>query len=119
VETVGLRPLSLGELLDRTFQTYRHNFWMFVGDSLVVPNSKAPFWLLAALVAPHGDSPIWLNMAASLSIALGRSLTSPLLMTVRVLFYYDLRIPKEGFDLQFIMASPDSTPPVTSTVSSA
>ncbi|HEV2350884.1 MAG TPA: hypothetical protein VG028_13675 [Terriglobia bacterium] len=26
-----LRPLSIGELLDRTFSYYRRNFWLFVG----------------------------------------------------------------------------------------
>src|SRR5580658_4326837 len=31
METVELRPLSLGELLDRTFSLYRRHFWLFVG----------------------------------------------------------------------------------------
>jgi len=31
METVELRPLSLGELLDRTFSLYRRNFWVFAG----------------------------------------------------------------------------------------
>ena len=30
-----LRPLSLGEILDRTFQLYRSHFLMFVGISMV------------------------------------------------------------------------------------
>lgn len=29
--TVALRPMSLGEILDRTFQIYRSSFWVFVG----------------------------------------------------------------------------------------
>lgn len=28
---MDLRPLSIGELLDRTFSYYRNNFWLFVG----------------------------------------------------------------------------------------
>jgi hypothetical protein len=28
---LDLRPLSLGELLDRTFSLYRRNFWLFLG----------------------------------------------------------------------------------------
>jgi hypothetical protein len=32
--TLDLRPLSLGELLDRTFFLYRRHFLLFVGDSL-------------------------------------------------------------------------------------
>ena len=28
---LDLRPLSLGEILDRSFSLYRENFWLFVG----------------------------------------------------------------------------------------
>ncbi len=40
METVELRPLSLGELLDRTFTLYRRHFWLFVGI-MAVPSSFA------------------------------------------------------------------------------
>jgi hypothetical protein len=33
--TIALRPLSLGELLDRTFHLYRNNFGLFVGIAAV------------------------------------------------------------------------------------
>jgi len=32
---VELRPLSLGELLDRTFSLYRNHFWLFVGITAI------------------------------------------------------------------------------------
>jgi hypothetical protein len=32
---LGLRPLSLGEILDRTFTLYRRNFWLFVGINAI------------------------------------------------------------------------------------
>ena len=32
---VDLRPLSLGELLDRTFSLYRNHFWLFVGITAI------------------------------------------------------------------------------------
>ncbi|HTR48161.1 MAG TPA: hypothetical protein VMM16_12320 [Verrucomicrobiae bacterium] len=41
MEAVDLRPLSLGELLDRTFRLYRSHFWLFVGI-MAIP---AAFWL--------------------------------------------------------------------------
>jgi len=28
---VDLRPMSLGEVLDRTFSLYKRNFWLFAG----------------------------------------------------------------------------------------
>jgi hypothetical protein len=36
--SIDLRPLSLGELLDRTFTLYRNRFWLFVGI-MAVPQS--------------------------------------------------------------------------------
>jgi hypothetical protein len=41
--TLDLRPLSLGELLDRTFFLYRRNFWLFIGIAVV------PYLLLLAI----------------------------------------------------------------------
>src|ERR1700683_2463774 len=38
VETAELRPLSLGELRDRTFTLYRGHFWVFVGI-MAIPRS--------------------------------------------------------------------------------
>ncbi|MGH9811917.1 MAG: hypothetical protein ACRD4T_02160, partial [Candidatus Acidiferrales bacterium] len=32
---IDLRPLSLGELLDRTFSLYRNHFWLFVGITAI------------------------------------------------------------------------------------
>ncbi len=38
METVELRPLSLGELLDRTFNLYRSHFWLFV-SIMAIPSA--------------------------------------------------------------------------------
>src|SRR5882762_9182524 len=35
MSTLDLRPLSIGELLDRTFSLYRRNFLLFVGISAI------------------------------------------------------------------------------------
>jgi hypothetical protein len=32
---LDLRPLSLGEMLDRTFSLYRGHFWLFIGINSV------------------------------------------------------------------------------------
>ena len=31
MNTFDLRPLSVGEILDRTFTLYRRHFWLFIG----------------------------------------------------------------------------------------
>jgi hypothetical protein len=35
--TVSLRPMNLGEILDRTFQIYKSRFWVFVGITALAP----------------------------------------------------------------------------------
>ena len=43
-----LRPLNLGEILDRTAQLYRRNFWLYVGTAAL------PLLLILALAIPAG-----------------------------------------------------------------
>ena len=43
-----LRPLNLGEILDRTAQLYRRNFWLFVGTAAL------PLLFVLALAIPAG-----------------------------------------------------------------
>ena len=43
-----LRPLNLGEILDRTAQLYRRNFWLFVGTAAL------PLLFVFALAIPAG-----------------------------------------------------------------
>lgn len=44
--TATLRPMSLGEILDRSFQIYRSNFFVFLGVSLLPLTAKMAFSLL-------------------------------------------------------------------------
>src|SRR5437879_7188931 len=66
-----LRPLSLGELLDRTFTLYRNHFWLFVGImalpqlvivilSLLLQRFMSPF---LAVPASSGSPPAPAEMA--------------------------------------------------------
>jgi hypothetical protein len=49
--TPALRPMSLGEILDRTIQIYRSRFWLFVGIA-TVPG--------LAVIAEYGAANAWL-----------------------------------------------------------
>jgi hypothetical protein len=77
---------------------------------------QGPFVLAAIATSRNGSWPMWLNFIASASGALGASLTGAFLMIVLVLCYYDTRIRKEAFDLQFMMASLDRPTPAAGTV---
>ena len=79
-----------------------------------------PFYILTIATTMGGHAiPAWLSLAASVSSAVGRSLTGPIFLIVLVLCYYDTRIRKEAFDLQFMMASLDRRTPAAGTVPSA
>jgi len=80
---------------------------------------QGPFWIAAAFAARYGNWPAWLNFATAASGAIGGAITGPLLMIVLVLSYYDARIRKEAFDLQFLMSSLDHPAPAPGTVSPA
>ena len=80
---------------------------------------RGPFWLVAALTVRIGNSPAWLNLATATSGAIGAAITGPLLMIILVLCYYDLRIRKEAFDLQFMMTSLDKSASAAGTASPA
>jgi Membrane domain of glycerophosphoryl diester phosphodiesterase len=79
-----------------------------------------PFYIptMVMMIRDH-SVPTWLSLLSAVSAALGSCATSPVFMIVLVLCYYDTRVRKEAFDLQFMMASLDRPSAVPSTVPSA
>jgi hypothetical protein len=71
--------------------------------------------------ARGGQSPVWLVFASSVFGALGAAITGSLILIVLVLCYYDTRIRKEAFDLQFMLSALDEPPaaPASGTVAPA
>ena len=59
------------------------------------------------LAAKQITAPYWLGFLADIAGGIGGALAGPLLMIALALFYYDLRVRKEGFDLQLMMAALD------------
>ncbi len=80
---------------------------------------QGPFWIAELFAARAGNAPAWLNFATAAAEAIGGAITGPLLMIVLVLSYYDARIRKEAFDLQFLMSSLDHPAPPPGTVPAA
>jgi hypothetical protein len=66
---------------------------------------QAPPQITLKLLARKGVTPLWLWDLTSLMAGVGRTLGSPLLTIAFLLFYYDLRIRIEAFDLQVMMAA--------------
>jgi hypothetical protein len=76
---------------------------------------QGPFYAGIAVMGLKGQLPPWLILAMSVSSAIGGAIAGPLLMIILVLCYYDLRIRKEGFDLQHMMTSLPAINPAVST----
>src|SRR5207245_2831233 len=68
----ALRPMSTGELLDRTFSLYRKNFKLFVGIATIGPAAYLVFQLLTvgSAVIPGSRSPRFGMNAASFGIGI-------------------------------------------------
>jgi Membrane domain of glycerophosphoryl diester phosphodiesterase len=80
---------------------------------------QIPFVIATMVAAMHGHWPFWLASASAMASALGIAITGPISMIVTVLLYYDTRIRKEAFDLEFMMSSLDRPAPARGTVSPA
>jgi hypothetical protein len=80
---------------------------------------QGPFMVFTMISAMRGHWPPWLAPVSAVSAAIGGAITGPISMIVIVLLYYDTRIRKEAFDLQFMMSSLDRPAPAAGTVSPA
>ena len=81
-----LRPLSLGEILDRTFSFYRQHFALFVGIAVRLATKDPGFVEMWVVLGQVGNF-------------LATTLVTPILTIATAVFYYDLRVRKEAFDL--------------------
>jgi Membrane domain of glycerophosphoryl diester phosphodiesterase len=80
---------------------------------------QIPFAIATMLAAIRGHWPVWLSTASGAASAIGIAVAGPISMIVTVLLYYDTRIRKEAFDLQFMMSSLERPAPAAGTVSPA
>jgi len=79
---------------------------------VVVVLCQSPFTIAVMLVTVKGGYPsIWLSIPGLLVAGICAAATAPLFMIGFALAYYDLRVRKEGFDLEFMMANLDAAQP--------
>jgi hypothetical protein len=73
---------------------------------------QAPFWAAGAVMGfKLTMMPLWLMAPATVAGGFGAAAGGPVLIIALVLFYYDARVRREGFDLQLMMTSLDTTIP--------
>jgi len=79
---------------------------------VVVVLCQSPFSIAAMLMTMKGGYPsIWLSIPSMLVGGVCATATAPLFMIGFALAYYDLRVRKEGFDLQLMMSNLDEAQP--------
>lgn len=66
---------------------------------------QGPFFAVMIVLGIKGPLPLWLTLSMTLSSSVAAIVAYPVPMIIFVIFYYDLRIRKEAFDLQQMMAS--------------
>jgi len=80
---------------------------------------QMPFTIAMMFTAMRGHPSQLLAFATAAAGAVGSAITGPISMIAIVLLYYDSRVRKEAFDLQFMMSSLDRPTPAAGTVSPA
>jgi hypothetical protein len=115
ISALLLENTGVGAAIDRSVELTEGRRWpIFVAVLLSVVIGYAgviifqgPFLVARLTAGPAAYQPAWIGFFSSAMGAVGGAITMPLLMIVLVLCYYDTRIRKEAFDLQFMMSALD------------
>ncbi len=118
VPAVLLEKISVRHALKRSAALSKGFLWrlLLVGflmvmiHMMIVSLCQAPFSVAGILLYVKGARPgLWITIPSLLVGGVGATATSPLLMISFAIAYYDLRVRKEGFDLQLMMTHLDDT----------
>ncbi|HUU14300.1 MAG TPA: DUF4234 domain-containing protein [Terriglobia bacterium] len=120
IPALVLERISAGEALKRSAKltkgflgrVFLIGLMMTVVSWVVASIFQGPFLIAAVVLAmKHSQPPLWLNTLSAVAGGVGGALSGPLLMIPLALLYYDLRVRKEGFDLEVMMAALDHGSP--------
>jgi hypothetical protein len=131
VPALVLENLSARQAIKRSVALTKGYLWRFLVVGLLMTIIRAvlvilcqsPFTIASIVISVKGGRPsLWLTIPSLLVGGVGATATAPLLMISFAIAYYDLRVRKEGFDLQLMMshldgaASPDVLTPAQTKV---
>lgn len=69
---------------------------------------QGPFMVAAAMAGPDTSGVFWFNLLGTITGSIGGAFTAPLMIVAFAVLYYDLRVRREGLDLQLMMANLDA-----------
>ena len=72
---------------------------------------QGPFAIGAVVAGPDTTAALWFGLLGAVTGTIGGAITGPLMIIALALLYYDVRIRKEGLDLQLMLASLDQDSP--------
>jgi hypothetical protein len=94
---------------------------VFIVRAIIVTIFQAPFLFIGfSSIRNHAPIASWISVLNLIGGYLGTILSVPISTIATSLIYYDLRVRKEGFDLQFMMSSlkaSSQTPPGSQAIS--
>jgi hypothetical protein len=73
----------------------------------------AQVFFVVVAVQSRGELPVWLRVLQQVVAFFTNSFIGPMYATGLTLFYYDQRVRKEGFDIEWMMLAAGLTPPET------
>jgi hypothetical protein len=68
---------------------------------------QGPFTIGVVMAGPGTSAATWFSLAGAVAGTIGNAITGPIMIVALAVFYYDVRIRKEGLDLQLMVATLD------------
>jgi hypothetical protein len=118
VPALVLEHVKASEAIRRSVRLTQGHFWrtaVLVIFAMVITYAamaifQGPFFVAAMIAGPESKALVWLNGAGAITGTIGSAICGPLMIIALAVLYYDLRIRKEGFDLQLMIDNLDPTP---------
>lgn len=66
---------------------------------------QGPFLIAAAMAGPETSGGFWFNLLGTITGSIGGAFTAPLMIVAFAVLYYDLRVRREGLDLQLMLSN--------------
>jgi hypothetical protein len=112
VPVVVLEDLAASESIARSIELTKGNLgrvFVVVLFAVIVAYAamtifQGPFVAAAIMAGPETTTGFWLNLTGVLSGSVASAFTGPLVIIALAVLYYDLRIRKEGLDLQVMIS---------------
>lgn len=118
VPALVLENGTAGDSIRRSVELTRGSRWragVLVLFALVITYAamaifQGPFIVGAMAAGPESTTAFWLQLAGAVTGTIGGAVTGSLMIIALALLYYDIRIRKEGLDMQLMLSSLDAEP---------